>query len=479
MKSIKIIIIAFFVGLIVGIFFCTEVGSALANTEKPGYEMRESVIDLYLSDRCERGVRADREGEILLEYSLVSRGEYDRADLSFKSSDNISFVSKNRTSYEYSPQERSITIGFFANANAELGKNASIDNAIAGEIELSIKVYRGDKKIQEKTWNHFLYITPYGSFFAPNELTEAKILYYQYLKEQAVISPQEFKLLNDALYLAAKEGSGTPDMASAKRDGIFSTTEVSLLYTATVSGDSVAIAGTVTWSDVYGNTHPARQVNVKILAPVEGNSEVTRANLETDASGAFSVSGLNANDLLYFRVYAATRDGFGVRPLIGMDYCFVTTPYLFSVTEERYASISGTAAAKAFYIHQAIIVGRAYSASMNYSNTPTVTFPRSETQYDPVLDTIWILAEDYCNFDDILHEYGHYIMDKLNFANPVGGAHSSNDILSDTRQNKEIGIKLAWNEGWATYFSVEAQLQQGIVAWSVPYAGDMSYDQIT
>lgn len=53
-------------------------------------------------------------------------------------------------------------------------------------------------------------------------------------------------------------------------------------------------------------------------------------------------------------------------------------------------------------------------------------------------------------YDDVVigHEYGHFLMDKLSLDNTPGGAHSS---------NQQSDPKLAWSEGWATFFAITSQ----------------------
>ncbi len=56
-------------------------------------------------------------------------------------------------------------------------------------------------------------------------------------------------------------------------------------------------------------------------------------------------------------------------------------------------------------------------------------------------------VDDPDEYDDavILHEYGHFIMDKFSYSKSPGVIHHSNDTNQD--------IRLSWSEGWATFFS--------------------------
>ncbi len=58
-----------------------------------------------------------------------------------------------------------------------------------------------------------------------------------------------------------------------------------------------------------------------------------------------------------------------------------------------------------------------------------------------------VLGGDRDEYDDdiILHEYGHFIANNFSKDDSRGGAHYLNDYTQD--------VRLAWSEGWATFFS--------------------------
>ena len=74
-----------------------------------------------------------------------------------------------------------------------------------------------------------------------------------------------------------------------------------------------------------------------------------------------------------------------------------------------------------------------------------------------------------------LHEYGHYIADRIDIEANPGGPHSGEDNLSDARGSKSIGVRLAFGEGWPTYFAVSA-LRQEARGLGIPHVGDVFYD---
>jgi hypothetical protein len=72
------------------------------------------------------------------------------------------------------------------------------------------------------------------------------------------------------------------------------------------------------------------------------------------------------------------------------------------------------------------------------------------------------------------HEYGHYFMDNQNIENNPGGSHSSSENLSETR-GKDVGTRLAWGEGFPTYFGTVLQQKMGTAAFGIPNVGDTTY----
>ncbi len=73
----------------------------------------------------------------------------------------------------------------------------------------------------------------------------------------------------------------------------------------------------------------------------------------------------------------------------------------------------------------------------------------SGTSYAPSTKAISVLgtSADPDEFDDavLLHEYGHYVLDVYSRDDSPGGVH----VLG----NSTLDLRLAWSEGWATFFS--------------------------
>ncbi len=83
-----------------------------------------------------------------------------------------------------------------------------------------------------------------------------------------------------------------------------------------------------------------------------------------------------------------------------------------------------------------------------------------------------------------MHECGHFAADEYGIYPGAPYAHNMRDNLISyltERVTISTGVKydackLAWQEGWATYFCISAQIHQNVSALNVPYAGDTNYE---
>ena len=77
----------------------------------------------------------------------------------------------------------------------------------------------------------------------------------------------------------------------------------------------------------------------------------------------------------------------------------------------------------------------------------TDEFPEGgSTKYNPARDTILLTSDRGSRDGTVIHEYGHYLANKISYLNPWGGAH-------DVCTRKTTGaIYFSFNEGWAEYY---------------------------
>ena len=142
---------------------------------------------------------------------------------------------------------------------------------------------------------------------------------------------------------------------------------------------------------------------------------------------------------------------------------------------------------KSFEVHQSIYLAESYFKSLSSSTSSvTINFPYNATHFNPSDGEIYILGDDAHDWDVIMHEYGHYATDDLGIS-AVGGYHGISDNLIDYHYLQgtsgisdywTYGLLLAWSEGWATYFSISAQVAQSASSLNIPNVGDTVYTDV-
>lgn len=96
----------------------------------------------------------------------------------------------------------------------------------------------------------------------------------------------------------------------------------------------------------------------------------------------------------------------------------------------------------------------------------------------------------YLAWDVVGHEYGHHVQHCFNIANNPGGQHSIPGNVIDNQYNttdsmgnriytleesKDRGIRLAWGEGWPTFWSTVAQQSFPDDIKTISTVGDLEY----
>jgi hypothetical protein len=100
-----------------------------------------------------------------------------------------------------------------------------------------------------------------------------------------------------------------------------------------------------------------------------------------------------------------------------------------------------------------------------------VVFPAETSSHG--FSSIRLVRLDRFDGDVAAHELGHHLADQLGIENSPGGRHRLVENLS-TRLGKSRGIRLAWSEGWASYFGVSALAEEAAAA-GIPTLGDARY----
>lgn len=230
----------------------------------------------------------------------------------------------------------------------------------------------------------------------------------------------------------------------------------------------------------------------------------------TDASGYFNVHFANqpienGRDI-YLKVYCGNDEtmvyDFGsynfasniAEPLVSYNiepYYFttnITTDILYGYYNLEGHSDNGSLISKSFSIGNALYYGREYEKNINGGDTlndvvvklyyPLPFLPTSFTL--PILDRGCILLTEnkYSDWGTILHEYGHAVEDKLEifigyeeiFSKKFFTHLSDRNLIDYYDGDKEKALKISWNEGWASYYSICAQRKYSLETLGYPGA---------
>ncbi|MFA5266485.1 MAG: hypothetical protein WC379_00820 [Methanoregula sp.] len=110
--------------------------------------------------------------------------------------------------------------------------------------------------------------------------------------------------------------------------------------------------------------------------------------------------------------------------------------------------VSGTGGSVYLSIADAALAGRQYADEFRGGTDAIgkvkIEYPEGDaTMYNPTRDTILLTDDKGFNDGSVIHEYGHYLANKISYLNPMGGAHSRCDFKLP---------EFAWNEGWSEYY---------------------------
>jgi len=249
---------------------------------------------------------------------------------------------------------------------------------------------------------------------------------------------------------------------------------------------NVTVVGKLVWKDQAGNTHPAILTNVDLYDHETVGADRLLASGTTDQTGTVSFTVPNDDGILgggidaYLVIYTSNplvivhADG---QPsyraaTIRKDNLADNAKYTYRVT-----ILNTTDTGNAWSVFQALTQAALYAQTRNGAGLPQVTciWPAAQgCQFSPAVG-IEINSRSRWEWDPIMHEYGHYVQYRLGTTDNPGGPHSA-PCLSDQQGSKSRGIRMAWAEGWATYFGIVAQSVRNLAALGLPAVGDVSYD---
>jgi hypothetical protein len=254
---------------------------------------------------------------------------------------------------------------------------------------------------------------------------------------------------------------------------------------------NVTVQGQVNWLDENGTSHPCYGCLVEVRDEELIGSDLV-ADMVTNTDGAYSFlvdnddGPLSGGRDIFVRVY--TGNGVvHVRPVSGTS---------FSDTYQRNSSVYDNVSDGAVITENftwdnngtnsscGIITGATYIAVYTniinggsfISDLPVEWPGGSGSFYDG--SRINLATGDRWDWDVLHHEYGHHVMNFFNIEDNPGGPHSSSACNADARGSKSEGNRLAWGEGWPTYFGISGQAVLGLSGLGVPRVGDSSYQDL-
>ena len=325
-----------------------------------------------------------------------------------------------------------------------------------------------------------------GLFISDSSYDAAKEASYYYLVEMDLITMAEFNELLRLEYSQKGVEYFDNNMVSEASLGEEETASTN----ANVAGETT-ILGTLGWNDDNNVWHPMQYNKIEIWDDRSGEKLGT---VYTDATGNYTFTFLDSSPYrnIYIKVYPGGENSI-VKTGYGGDYVYTSHTRL-NVTPGSSVSIAWDVdmtsdLGRAFQISQAINVATKYVKQMNgsYITPVTVKYPHVESSnscfYSSSNDTIYIRSssasagrpESYASWDVVMHEYGHHVQSEFGITRNPGGSHSFTENLAVSRGSKDIGVRLAWGEAYASVFGGMAQAYYASSLQNIFTVGDSSY----
>lgn len=266
------------------------------------------------------------------------------------------------------------------------------------------------------------------------------------------------------------------------------------------AASDLTISGRILWTDSAGVTHPVRRAPVEIRDDETFGTDLVTTVTTNDSGDYLAVVNnddgfLQGGRDIFIRV-RARGTGFFITTNGGDEYRLDSSivddaadgsTLNFNLTANNTADNN-----TAFSIHSALVTANDYVTQVRGSGFADiqVRFPNGQAAsfFRPSDVTLNLRLGDRFDWDVIHHEYGHYVQFRLNIANNPGGPHAIGANLSEALidhdnnpatppqpRGKDGGTRMAWGEGWPTYFGTGLQQILNTAAFNIPNVGDLSY----
>lgn len=296
-----------------------------------------------------------------------------------------------------------------------------------------------------------------GFYFLSRASEENKdLLYYDYALRTNLISNEEYEeILLEKSCLAEENVDFSNEI---NKTPLFnSNNQVSMLAYEPIEA---YVSGNWQWHD-GNNYHPLKNTLVNISYPrnAPGDSAYVSCSTYTDENGNFSATLWIAEPVeVQVQVRSEGKTTLVRKNSLSSSYSSTTPSKTLnpggSVSFNYYLPNTSTTF-KAFQVCQALIMGGRYVEAMTGTSTPKATchFPKDSNQFSSFWNAIDITEEAHNYWDIILHEYGHKLQHHFKIEDSPSEEHIINEDLI-AKHNKDKGIRLAWGEGWPTFFSI-------------------------
>jgi hypothetical protein len=262
-----------------------------------------------------------------------------------------------------------------------------------------------------------------------------------------------------------------------KRVTLFAFLWLALGYASRAEAET--ITGRMTYADFIpqltqppinaGRTKPIRSTKIEIWhrdanAPFFGIVDV----VESDSNGFFTTTDVVRGQGVFFARIFALNEAADVFSMGGpatffKDSAQITTNSASAVIDLS-AHFTAVEDAGLFNISQVLISGFNYAnAHRAPGETDTITRVLARPHYTAFsyayYDRAAILISNYAIFEDftILHEYGHFVQEKIGTFAALPASHDGCSINSGSNFTNDLIWKwLAWQEGFASYFAHRA-----------------------
>lgn len=253
------------------------------------------------------------------------------------------------------------------------------------------------------------------------------------------------------------------------------------------AGGTVTVQGTVSWQDENGTVHPAFGMLVQVRDEELVGSELVAQDV-TDVGGQYSFvvnndDGLLQGDRDVFVRFVTSNGAVNVRTagILGAPYeadspVHNEVPDGSVVTENFTCANTGTGPACGLQTGASYVAS--YAATLNggtFLGGINLEWPGDPGSANYNGSRINLRPGDRWDWDVMFHEYGHYVMDTFDFENNPGGPHNIGDCISDVQGSKDRGVRMAWGEGWPTFFGTAGQQVFNLASLNVPRVGDVLY----